>query len=208
MILKDIVIIGTSGCAREIAFLLEENNKMVKEWNILGFIGNETRDLPYPVLGDDEWLLKQRKSYYAVCAVGDPTLKMKIMKKYEKNNCLKFPVIISRHALVGTRNNLGRGSVICSGVTITDDVTLGEFVTVNIGATVCHQADIGDFTTISPGVNVSGNVTIGKKCSIGVGAKVIQNIQIGNEVTVGAGGVVIRNIPSGATAVGCPTRII
>lgn len=206
--LKDIVIIGASGCAREIAFLLEENNKLEKEWNILGFVGEETGGLPYPVLGNDEWLLGRKEKLYAVCAVGSPHLKKKIMTKYQNAPNIEFPVIISHHALVGDRNKLGKGTVVCAGATVTTDVMTGEFVTVNIGATVCHQTRIGDYATIAPGVNISGNVTIGGETEIGVGAKIIQGICVGERTVIGAGSVVIRDIPEGVTAVGCPTRIL
>lgn len=206
--MKDIIIIGCCGCASEIVFLLEENNKIEKEWNILGFVGEGENNLPYPILGDDEWLLARRERIFAVCAVGEPQLKKKIISKYKNAGNIDFPAIISRQALVGDRNRLGQGTVICSGATITTDVVLGEFVTINIGATICHQTHIQDYTTIAPGVNVSGNVKIGKEAYLGVGTKVIQGISIGDRAVIGAGGVVIENIPQNVTAVGCPTRII
>ena len=70
---KDIVIIGTGGFAKEVLFLLEENNKIKNEWNILGFIDNGVAVginviNGYAVIGDDTWLqnypseLKQNKS--------------------------------------------------------------------------------------------------------------------------------------------------
>lgn len=208
IMMKDIVIIGCSGCAKEIAFLLEENNKFEKEWNILGFVGDETDGLPYPVLGNDEWLLGRKEKIYAVCAVGSPQLKKKIMIKYQNAGNVVFPVIVSRHALVGDENKLGKGTVVCSGATVTMDVIIGEFVTINIGSTVCHETQIGDYTTIAPGVNISGNVMIGKETDIGVGAKIIQGINIGDRAVIGAGSVVIRNIPEGVTAVGCPAQIL
>lgn len=206
--LKDIVIIGTSGCAREIAFLLEENNKIEKEWNLLGFVGEETDGLALPVLENDMWLLKRKEPISAVCAVGEPQLKEKNIKKYKGTEHIEFPVIVSKHALIGDRNKFGRGTVICAGATVTTDIVMGEFVTINLGTTICHQSYIGDLTTIAPGVNISGNVKIGEKCNIGVGAKIIQNIQIGNQTVIGAGGVVIRNLPDNVTAVGCPARVM
>ena len=36
--IKDIVIVGAGGCARETAFIIEDINKENKEWNLLGFI--------------------------------------------------------------------------------------------------------------------------------------------------------------------------
>lgn len=207
--MKDIVIIGASGCAKEILFLLEENNKIEKEWNILGFIDcNITRtDLKYPVLGDDDWLMNQTRELAVVIAVGNPALKKRLYEMYSKSDFLYFPTIISKHALVGTCG-MGIGCIICNNCTLTVDVNLGDFVTVNIGTTICHESTIGDFTTLAPAVNVSGNVNIGEMCDIGVGSKIIQNITIGNEVVVGAGTVVIRDVDNECTVVGIPARKI
>ena len=207
--MKDVVIVGANGCAKEIVFLLEENNKIDKEWNILGFIDcDKTRtDLKYPILGDDDWLMNQTRKLAVIIAVGKPALKKRLFEMYSKSDFLYFPTIVSKHAMAGTCT-MGMGCIICSNCTLTVDVNLGNFVTVNIGTTICHESQIGDFTTLSPAVNVSGNVNIGRLCDIGVGSKIIQNITIGNEVVVGAGAVVIRDIDNECTVVGIPARKI
>lgn len=207
--MKDIVIVGASGCAKEILFLLEENNKIEKEWNILGFVARDTNqeNLKYPVLGDDDWLLKQTRDLAVVIAVGSPSLKKRLYEMYSSSPFLYFPTIVSKHALVG-QCNVGMGCIICNNCTLTVDVNLGDFVTVNIGTTICHETEVGDFTTLAPGVNISGNVKIGKKCDIGVGSKIIQNVSIGNDVIVGAGTVVIRDVNKECTVVGNPARKI
>ena len=40
--MKDIVIIGCGGFGREVAWLIEEINNVNQEWNILGFIDDDT----------------------------------------------------------------------------------------------------------------------------------------------------------------------
>ncbi len=39
--MKDIVILGSGGFAKEVAFLIEEINRSSITWNILGFITND-----------------------------------------------------------------------------------------------------------------------------------------------------------------------
>lgn len=59
--MKDIVIIGAGGFAREVVWLIEENNKIKPEWNILGYISNETGKVGnYDIVGDDECELPVR----------------------------------------------------------------------------------------------------------------------------------------------------
>lgn len=207
--MRDIVIVGTQGCAKEILFLLEENNKIEPEWNILGFVDyvSDSGNARYPVLGDDVWLVNQTRELNVVIAVGSPELRYKLYKKYSVSPYLNFPSLISKHALVG-ENKIGKGCVICNNCTVTVDVELGDFVIVNIGATICHESRIGNFTTIAPGVNISGNVSIGELCDVGVGTKIIQNVSVGDNVIVGAGTIVIRNVGSNCTIVGNPARVV
>lgn len=209
--MEEIIIAGTSGCAREVVFLIEENNKKNKQWNILGFVDNsENPDeiLPYPVLGNDEWLLSIRRNINVVIAIGDPKLKKKLADKYQASKYIQFPTIVSKNAIVGDRNRIGKGVLICNGVTITTDVIIEDFVLINIGAIVCHQTVVEKYSTIAPGTNISGNVRIGQASDIGVGSKIIQNIKIGKQAIVGAGTVVIRDVEEETVVVGNPARRI
>lgn len=208
--MKDIVMIGSSGCAKEVVFLLEENNKIKKEWNILGFVDKEeaSAELPYPVLGTDEWLRAYPGKINAVCAAGNPGVRKRLAETFRDCPHISFPTIISHHALTGDRNFFGRGCIICSGVTVTAEVRLGDFVILNIGSTVCHESVLEDYVSVNPGASISGNVKIGEQTEIGVGAKIIQGIRIGQNSILGAGAVAVRDIPDGCTAVGVPARII
>ena len=54
--MKKIIIIGASGFATEVAWLIEEINSHNKEWEILGFIDDNFKNLPkhingYEILG-------------------------------------------------------------------------------------------------------------------------------------------------------------
>lgn len=61
--MKDLVIVGSGGFAREVAWLIEENNKEQAEWNILGFVSEDLCEGAdgYSVLGNDDWLLNTTK---------------------------------------------------------------------------------------------------------------------------------------------------
>lgn len=210
--MKDIVILGSSGFAQEMLWLLESNNAMETEWNILGFVdgAGSTSDIDgYDVIGDDEWLMNYPHPINAICGIGQSGLRRKVINQYKIcNSQVAFPAIISKQANVSRFTDLGEGSIVCAGTIITTNVRVGNFVTINLSCTIGHETKIGDFVTINPGSNISGNVLIGQGCDIGTGTKVIQNIEIGRGSTIGAGAVIIRDVPENCTVVGNPGRIV
>lgn len=208
--MKDIVIIGAGGFGREVAWIIEDINKIKKEWNILGFV-DDNRNVQgkllndFEVLGDIDWLLRQ--DLYAVEAIGNPIAKKVIMERLERSN-VKFPTLIHPSVVFSERAVIGEGSIICPGSILTVNISIGKHVIINFNCTVGHDSIIGDFTTILPGVNVSGAVTIGDCVNIGTGSAIINNVNIGANTTIGAGAVVVRDLPSDCTAVGVPAKPI
>ena len=211
---REIVILGTGGCAREIQWLLEDNNRTRQddpEWNLLGFVeahpepGQIVNGLP---VYSDEWLYKKNGMCVAA-AIGEAKLRRRVVTKLKRRNpSLVFPCLVSRLAMVSDRVDLGEGCMICAGAIVTCNIRLHDFVIVNLGSVVTHDNEIGAFSQINPSVNLSGKVTVGACVQIGTGVKVIPGITIGDEAVIGAGAVVIRDVPAGCTVVGCPARVI
>lgn len=210
---KDIVIIGRSGFAKEVLWLLEENNKSTNEWNILGFVdksyGMDTEKINgYSLVGDDNWLMSYEKPIHVVFGIGSSNLRKQIVRKFEGNNNVIFPNIISKDAILSASVRLGKGCIICAGSILTVDIELGDFVTINLDCTVGHDAILKDFVTVYPSVNVSGNVYINSETEIGTGTNIIQGLIIGGKSMIGAGAVVVKDIPKCCTAVGNPAKVI
>lgn len=207
--MKDIVLIGAGGFAREVAWLIEENNKVKSEWNILGYIAEGKGHIgKYSILGGDDWLIDYPEEIYAVCCIGNSKLREKVIKKVSQNPNIVFPNIISYDAKVSDTVIFGKGCVVCSGTIMTVDINVGDFFICNLGCTVGHDTQLSDFVTVYPGVNISGNVTIGKGTEVGTGTSIIQGINIGNYSTIGASAAVAKNIPDKCTAVGVPAKVI
>lgn len=212
--MKEIVILGVGGCARELQWLIEDNNAALppeEQWKILGFVvpsiesGRIVNDLP--VLTDD-WLFRQ-KGLSVACGLGEAKLRKKVITKLKSRNpSLEYPILISRRAHISKRVELGEGCIICAGAIVTCNIKFGAFVTVNLGSVITHDIQIGAFTQINPSVNVSGGVMVGQGVQMGTGVKIIPNVRIGDGAVLGAGAVVIKDIPAGCTAVGCPAHVV
>lgn len=212
--MKEIVILGAGGFAREVQWLIEDNNYGLptnERWKILGFVepyvDGERIVNDLPVLTED-WLYQQ-KGIHVVCGLGEAKIRKRAITNLKaRNPSLRYPSLVSRRAHVTGRVKMGEGCVICSGTICTCNAEIGDFVIVNLLCTVAHDVRVGSFTQINPSVNVSGGVIIGQEVQMGTGVKIIPNVRIGDGAVLGAGAVVIKDIPAGCTAVGCPARIV
>lgn len=208
--MKDIVIIGAGGFGREVAWLIEEINKVGKEWNIVGFV-DDNEDIQgknindYEVIGNIEWLKSQELN--VVNAIGDPKVKKKVMQRLVNSKNL-YPVLIHPSVIYSDKVSFGEGSIICAGNIITVNVEIGSHVIINLDCTIGHDVVLGDYNTILPSVNVSGFVKTAECVSVGTSSAIIQGVSIGENTVVGAGAVVLKDLPSNCTAVGAPAKPI
>lgn len=203
--MKNIVIVGNGGFARETKWIIDRIIRNNGQWNFCGYIDKETSK--ENVLGDDEYLLNMCEELYVAIAIGNPKLRTQLYKKFRDNTYIRFPNLIDPSVDIADSVKLGEGNIICANNAFTVDISIGNFNIINLGCTVGHDVKIGDFNTINPGTNVSGNVEIDSLVDIGTGTKIIQGRKIGNGAVVGAGAVVIKDIPCNTMAVGVPAVI-
>jgi sugar O-acyltransferase (sialic acid O-acetyltransferase NeuD family) len=208
---KDIIIINNSNFGTEIAWLIEQINEERRQWNILGFVDDNTANTAanaYPFLGDVDWLIKYPEPICVVCAIGNPGVRKRVVSRVSTNSNVRFPVLIAPDVKRSSSIDCGEGVIICSGTILTVNINIGAHAVINLDCTVGHGAVIKDFCTVSPSVNISGNVTVGSGVLIGVGVNIIEERTIGENSVIGAGAVVTRDIGPNCTAVGIPAKPI
>lgn len=208
--MKDIVIIGAGGFGREVAWLIEDINKLNTQWNVVGFVDDNeaiqgTEINGYRVVGNIEWLKGQE--LYVVNAIGDPIIKKKIMDRLRGSRHV-YPVLIHPSVIYSDKVIFGEGSIICAGNIITVNIEVGKHVIINLDCTIGHDVILGDYTTVLPSVNVSGFVETEQCVSIGTGSAIIQGVSVGRNTVIGAGSVVVKDLPGNCTAVGMPAKPI
>lgn len=211
--LKNIVIVGAGGIARQVLDILLDCNKINLQYNILGFVvennyyKENTVINEFPVVGNFDWLKTNIKQLNIICAVGDVTLKKRWVSELNEYNPTYINAI-HPNAIITKWNNLGTGNIIDIACIISNTESIGNHNLFNLQVTLGHDVIIEDYVTIGPGSHISGNVSIGSETYIGTGANVIEKKDIGNNCVIGAGACVVTNIPNGATAVGVPAKII
>lgn len=208
--MQDIVIFGSGGMAREVAFLIEEINSVSPQWNILGFVELDRSLLgqasgKYRVYCTEDDLLD--KTVSAAIGIGTPAVIHKIAARFADHSSISFPNLIHPSVVRDEpRVALGRGNILCARNIFTTDITIGSFNIFNLNGTYAHDVRIADSCVFSSGTKLSGGVEIGSRCLVGAGATILQYLKIGDDVTIGAGAVVTKNVAAGTTVVGVPAR--
>lgn len=209
---EPVAIWGTGGFAREVLQIVEDARADGERLEFVGFLdgnpnahGSEVHG--YPVLGDGTWLARNRGVSVAI-GVGNPVFKRRIANDIEASGHERYATLRHPRAWVGRQVELGPGSILCAGVMVTTDITLGRHVILNLNTTVGHDAILEDFVTVAPGVQISGNVRVGSGTDVGTGASIIQGVALGAWSIVGAGSVVVSELPDNVTAVGVPAKVI
>jgi sugar O-acyltransferase (sialic acid O-acetyltransferase NeuD family) len=179
---------------------------------VLGFLDGNTSNhggelQGYPVLGDERWLAGNPGVAVNI-GVGSPAHRRRIVSAIGGTGHQRFLTLRHPHSWIGRRVEIGAGSTICAGATVTTDIRLGRHVILNLNITVGHDAVLDDFVTLAPGVHVSGGVLIREGVDIGTGAVTIQNVSIGPWSIVGAGSAIVRDVPPNVTVVGTPGKVI
>jgi sugar O-acyltransferase (sialic acid O-acetyltransferase NeuD family) len=212
--MKDIVILGAGGLAKEMAFLVEDINRSLSqpEWNVLGYIDTDLEKQgvyngKYPIIGDEDYLIRYDKDVHAVIGIGTPPIIRKVHEKLCRYDHIHFPNLIHPNVVMDARRiSWGEGNIVCAGNIFTTDIAVGSCNIFNLNCTYGHDMVIGNYCVFNPGLNMSGGVTVQDGCLFGTGATVLQYLTIGEGATVGAGAVVTKDVESGVTVVGVPAR--
>ena len=210
--MKEIIIFGAGGLAREVAFVIKDINRISPTWKILGFV-ETNRERVGTKIGDYSIFCKaddlSEMNVSAAIGIGDPPAIKEIFENFGNLQNISFPNIIHPGTIWDRdRISLGKGNIICAGNIFTTDIQIGNFNYFNLNCTYGHDIEIGDFCVFNPGINLSGGVKIGDGCLIGTGATILQYLNIGEGAVIGAGAVVTKDVAPKSVVVGAPAKPI
>lgn len=209
--MRDLVVIGAGGMAREVLDVVEAINRVKAAWNVIGLVAE-----PAP-----EGSLLDRRGYRflgavdtvrdldcdVVIGIGNGTVRARIDAAVTAWGH-RSATLIHPAATVGSEVDVGDGTVLLAGARVTTNIALGRHVHLNQNATIGHDCRLGDYVSVNPLGAVSGNVTIGSETTVGASAVIIEGRSVGRRCTIGAGAVVIRDVDDDLTVVGVPARAL
>lgn len=207
-----IVILGSYGLAKEFFFYIKRSNPNITNFIFVNDLDDGQTELTidhktYPV--EKTWSFKDK--YFFVVAVGNPILKKKLVNKALSCGLKPMKTVVDPSAIILDRNcKLGYGGVVAPGCILTTNITLGDYVTLNLNTTIGHDTVIGNFCTFNPGVHISGQIIIGDSNEFGTGCVVRDRLTISSNKTIGAQGAVVKSISNdiGEIHVGVPTMLL
>lgn len=209
--MKKIAIVGAGGFGREVKMLIDQMNYENYQYELIGFFDDKiytekVNNLNY--LGNIEEINNVDYPLSVAVAIGDPQTKKRIIDSINNPN-IDYPNLIHPNVLIGDDEvTIGKGNIICGGNIITVNISIENFVILNLSCTVGHDTIIKSYSSFMPSVNISGEVVIHEGVYVGTGAKIINQLEIGSYTVVGAGAVVSKSLPEKCTAVGIPAKPI
>lgn len=207
----ELLIIGTSGMAREAAQLARQMDPNATRWSRISFVAEDASELGRSfsygeVRFTDAHLQARTDPADVVIGIGHPRVRRTIAQRLSTSH-LGFPNLVHPSVDIDSACvRIGRGNIVTKGVVMTCDIQIGDFNLFNWNTTIGHDISIGSYNVINPGCNLSGHVVLGDACLLGTGTQVLERRTIAGDIVVGAGAVVTRSLADPGTYVGIPAR--
>ncbi|MGA8832629.1 MAG: acetyltransferase [Desulfomonilaceae bacterium] len=210
--MQNILIYGAGGFGMEVAWLIEDINRVRPTWQLVGFIDDDATKWGQKCNGglaiNSPNILRSLRSPHArAIAIGDSNQRALLVERLTPLN-LFFPTLIHPSVIMSETTVISEGVIIAAGSILTVQVKIGSHTHVDTACSVGHQTQLGKYVRLNPKVSVAGNVSLEDGTYVGSGATIIQGLRVGYNSVIGAGSVVLRNLPENVVAVGNPAAVI
>lgn len=211
--MKEIVILCAGDFGKEVAWLIEDINKVKPTYIILGYLDDDEEKIGkvlngYECLGPISYLLDLNKNHHAcaVIATQDGDVRKRFVDMFPEFD--DWETLIHPSVNISDTSTVGKGCVICANNNISVNTSIGNQVIMNLSVTMGHDCQIGDYVSIMSGSVISGHVIIKDGAYLGSNATIVPGKKVGDHAKVGAGSVVIRNVRDNITVMGVPAKKI
>lgn len=203
---KKLIIIGVNGHGKVVADVALAMGRY-EEIAFLCNFEKKTECMGYPILGKnaDATCYIEEADFFV--AIGESEIREKLMEELASQGAT-FATLIHPSAVIGSRVEIGEGTVVMAGAILQAETVVGKGCILNTACSVDHGCKIGDYVHVSVGTHLCGIIHVGEHTWVGAGATLINGIHVCPNCMIGAGAVVVKNIKEAGTYVGVPARRI
>lgn len=208
--MKNLVIIGAGGFAREIHDLAYYCFGTDSTFRVKGFLSDGPSDietLGYPKVLSNVLNYQVDPNDVFFCAIGNVRDRKKTVEIIQKKGGV-FINLIHPTVSISPSVKLGIGVGIKAYCVLASDVAIGDFTFLQSSVIMGHDVKIGKFCQVNSFSFLAGYVQVQDSATINAGARIIQNIVVEENAVVGMGSVVLRRVKKDTTVFGMPARTI
>ena len=206
--MKHLIIIGAGGMGRTMYDMARESNGYGIEYDIHGFIDDNTSALDsfenYPPLIAPIQGYQPKDNEIFICSIGGTTRKKCMEEIISKGG--QFLTMIHSTARIGTNVQVGEGSIVGAFTTIGADAKVGKYNLIQSYTVIGHDSSIGDWNRIDTHVTLVGGTIVHNEVNIHTSAMISHNVTIEDNSRVAACSFVIRKVKAGTTVMGNPAK--
>ena len=206
--MKNLVIIGASGFAREMYDLALTCFATDSEFKVKGFLSDgpsNIEEMGYPaVLGKvADYEIQPGDLFF--CGIGKVSDRKKTVEIILSKGG-NFINLIHPTAVISPSVKLGIGVGIKAFCVLASDVTVDDFTFMQSSVIMGHDVHIGKYCQINSFAFFAGFSRIHDLVTINAGAKIIQKVVVEESAIVGVGSVVLKRVKNGTTVFGIPAK--
>jgi len=207
---KKLFIIGAGNLGREMESWLSITPEIKSNWEIAGYLDDNPNALngfptEYKILGSiNEFPLQ--KEDYILLAISTVAYKKAIYEKLKAK--VQIFSFIFPDIIIGKYTRIGKGCIIFPGAIISNNIDIGDFVTIGCGTQIGHDSVIGSFSSLMANVDLGGGCSIEEGVFMGTNSTCLPGKKIITDTYIGSGAIVVRNINLPGTYFGNPAKRI
>lgn len=208
--MKNLVIIGASGFAREMYDLALACYGSQADFRVKGFLSDNPSNIEamgYPPVLNTVTDYEPEENDVFFCAIGNLYHRRKTVEIILSKGGV-FINLIHPTAIISPSVKLGIGVGIKAYCVLASDVTVEDFTFLQSSVIMGHDVHVGRFCQVNSFAFFAGYVRVHDMVSVNAGVRIIQNVVVEEEAVVGIGSVVLNRVRKNSTVFGNPAKRI